>query len=143
MLTKLYAYGIRSTTYRWFDSYLSDRTQYVTFENHNSEVMNINCGVPQGSILGPLLFIIYVNDICNVSDLLFKILYADDTSVLINGKHIDELINNLNIELENLNVWLKANKLSLNAQKTYYMVFHRAKYKWKPNKIVIFIISLY
>ena len=83
------------------------------------------------------LFIIYVNDICNVSDLLFKILYADNTSVLIHGKHIDELINNLNIELEYLNRWLQANKLTLNAQKTYYMVFHRVKYKWKPNKIVI------
>ena len=96
LLKKLYAYGIRGTTHRWFHSYLSDR--------------------PQGSILGPLLFIIYVNDICNVSDLLFKMLYADDTSVLIHGKHIDELINNLNIELEYLNVWLQANKLSLNAR---------------------------
>ena len=88
----------------------------VVFENHNSDILSISCGVPQGSILGPLLFIVYINDLCNVSDLLFKILYADDTSVLIRGRDLDHLIKTLNCELHLLSNWLKANKLSLNAR---------------------------
>ena len=73
------------------NSYLALRTQYVVYSGFKSETLELTCGVPQGSILGPLLFIIYVNDICNVSDLLFKILYADDTSVLIEGKNCNTL----------------------------------------------------
>ena len=89
----------------------------------------MKCGVPQGSILGPLLFNIYINDIYNVSEFLFTILYADDTCVLLNGKHLDDLIIQINRELELLFTWLQANKLSLNRQKTYYILFHRARIK--------------
>ena len=89
-----------------------------------SQILPIKCGVPQGSILGPLLFIIYMNDICNVSDLLYTILYADDTSVLLNGKNIYELMDIINNELQKLYIWLRANKLTLNIDKTYYMIFH-------------------
>ena len=137
LLDKLYAYGIRGNIYKWFVSYLSDRTQYVIFEGRKSDVLDIKCGVPQGSILGPLLFIIYINEICHISDLLFKIVYADDTCVLINGQDIGKLVEILNTELEKINSWLKANKLSLNAQKTYYIVFHRAKLKQNYNAIMI------
>ena len=82
------------------------------------------------------------NDLCNVSDLLSKILYADDTSVLIRGRDLDHVINVLNSELHLLSNWLKANKLSLNAEKTFYMVFHRAKLKHKNIQILFDNVTL-
>ena len=129
LLKKLYAYGIRSNAHKWLTSYLTGRTQYVVYDGHKSSTLNLTCGVPQGSILGPLLFIIYVNDTCNVSDLLCKILYADDTCVVAHGHNLDDLIDTLNNELCSLNAWLLCNKLTLNTKKTYYMVFHRARLK--------------
>ena len=129
LLRKLYAYGIRGTLLKWFESYLTGRTQYVAFNGTNSDTHYVKCGVPQGSILGPLLFILYMNDICSVSKLLFTLLYADDTCVLLSGKDLNDLIAVLNVELISLSVWLKSNKLSLNTQKTFFMVFHRARLK--------------
>ena len=75
-----------------------------------SDIQKITCGVSQGSVLGPLLFIAFANDICNASELLFYILYADDTAVLLKGKELRELLVILNEELERINLWLKANK---------------------------------
>ena len=124
LLKKLEAYGIRGHILDWFASYLTGRSQYVSFDGIHSKKRNVLCGVPQGSILGPLLFIIYVNDIFNVSHLLSFVLYADDTSVLIKGKHVEELISTLIKSLILLTRWLNANKLSLNVEKTYYMMFH-------------------
>ena len=85
---------------KWFESYLTDRSQYVIYDGVRSEVKVVECGVPQGSILGPLLFIISMNDICNLSDLMFAILDADDTCFLINGTDMNKLIKQLNVELE-------------------------------------------
>ncbi len=129
LLNKLHAYGIRGNILNWFASYLSERSQYVIYDGSKSEVHSVKCGVPQGSILGPLLFIIYMNDICNVSKVLFTLLYADDTCVIMQDKNIHNLIRILNCELKLLSTWLKANKLSLNAEKTYYLIFHRARLK--------------
>ncbi|MGL1889690.1 MAG: reverse transcriptase domain-containing protein [Reichenbachiella sp.] len=129
LLRKLHAYGIRGNILKWFASYLSNRSQYVVYDGRCSQTDSIECGVPQGSILGPLLFIVYMNDICNVSEFLYTILYADDTCVVANGQDYKRLIAELNNALDNLSIWLKANKLSLNAQKTFYMVFHRARIK--------------
>ena len=121
------------------ESYLSDRYQYVVYDNQKSETLSITCGVPQGSILGPLLFIIYMNDLCNVSKLLFTVLYADDTCVVLNGKSLNLIVETVNAELQLLSTWLKSNKLSLNTTKTYYAVFHRAKMKLPMNSIKLFM----
>ena len=129
LLRKLYAYGIRGNMLKWFESYLSHRTQYVVFDGEESDTDSIKCGVPQGSILGPLLCILSVNDICNVSPLLFKILFADDTCVLLSGKNLNTLVALMNTELISLNNWFKANKLSLNTKKSFFMIFHRSRIK--------------
>ena len=99
------------------------------YDNIQLETRSIKCGVPQGSIFGPLLFIFYINDICNISELLYTIMYADDTSVIMSGSDLESIIKSVNSELCLLNTWLKANKLSLNVNKTYYLVFHRARIK--------------
>ena len=77
---------------KWFDSYLTNISQFIMYDNIQSETHSIKCGVPQGSILGPLLFIIYMNDIFNDSELLFTIMYADDTSVIMSGNDLKSLI---------------------------------------------------
>ena len=142
LLKKLYHYGIRGNLNKWFESYLADRSQYVLFNGKTSDTRNVNCGVPQGSILGPLLFILYINDFSNVSDILFYVLFADDTNVFLNGKDIKIILNTMQLELTKLYNWLLANKLTLNVSKTHFMVFHRAKHKnykinIEINKVVI------
>ena len=123
LLSKLDNYGIRGPAYSWIKSYLSERKQFVYIDGHNSNMLNIQCGVPQGSILGPLLFLIYVNDIINSSKILNFIMFADDTTVIASHKNIGELINILNLELINVSSWFKCNKLSLNISKTNCMHF--------------------
>ena len=91
----------------------------------------MKCGVPQGSILGQILFIIYMNDIMNLSNILYTILYADDTCAVLSGNDLSDLIKLLHTEL--LSIWLSSNKLSLNTTKTFYLLFHRARIK--PVKI--------
>ena len=124
LLEKLYLYGIRGNIYSWFESYLTNRSQFVEYNNVKSKTENITHGVPQGSILGPLLFIIYMNDFSRSSELLFSILFADDTSVFIEGTSFQDISNILNKELENISIWLEANKFTININKTHYMMFH-------------------
>ena len=123
LLHKLSHYGIRGKALEWFRSYLTDRTQFVSVNNCNSSTLPITCGVPQGSLLGPLLFITYINDIQKSSNLLSFILFADDSNIFFSHENANQLLRTVNSELKNVTDWIKANKLSLNLQKTNYMLF--------------------
>jgi hypothetical protein len=95
----------------------------------SSNRLPISCGVPQGSILGPLFFLIYINDLPNATTKLTIINYADDTNVFLSGKNLNQLIHDANIELNKLSIWFSANKLTLNITKTKYMIFHHTNKK--------------
>ena len=123
LLDKLEIYGIRGTVLRWIESYLCNRKQFVLYNDANSGKLLLKCGVPQGSILGPLLFILYINDICNISKLLMCILFADDTNLLYANRCPKKLQATLNSELTKLRLWFKINKLSRNIDKTNCIVF--------------------
>ena len=123
LIAKLKHYGVRGVTLSWIESYLSNRNQYIYYNNVESDKLPITCGVPQGSILGPLLFLLYINDLCNTSKVFKFILFADDTNIFCTGKDRKEVENLLNSELYNLNKWFEVNKLTLNLTKTKYMIF--------------------
>ena len=129
LLKKLEHYGIKGRCLSWFQSYLSNRKQYIEFKQDNktgnTELSNIICGVPQGSILGPLLFIIYVNDLCQTSEFLKPIMFADDTNLFCKSKTVKTLFLKANIELKKISEWFQANKLSLNEDKTRFTLFHK------------------
>jgi hypothetical protein len=131
LLNKLSLYGINSTPLQWFSSYLLDRRQFVEIDGYQSKSDLIKTGVPQGSILGPLLFIIYINDIIHSSSLFNFIMYADDTTLvtsitpeMISNMGLNTIGRMINIELNKLMDWIHINKLSLNTSKTKCMIFH-------------------
>ena len=123
LISKLNHYGIRWVALDWIQSYLNSRSQFVCFNDVNSSYSNITRGLPQGSILGPLRFLIYINDLSSISTLLFTILFADDTNIFLQGKNIDDLENQMNLELIKIVMWLEENRLSLNIKKTHFMIF--------------------
>ena len=139
LLEKLTYYGVKNSPANLFKSYLEDRKQYVEFDDIESDMLSITTGVPQGSILGPLLFIIYLNDIAYASKMFELILYADDStlSTTLNSFNINinaDINDDINAELIKITDWLNANKLSLNVTKTKFMVFHQPRKKFKmPN----------
>ena len=129
LISKLENYGVNGNNLRWFQSYLKNREQYLNFNNKITTLSQITCGVPQGSILGPLLFLIYVNDLNNASSILDPITFADDTNLFYSQKNIHQLFTKINEELEKIGDWFKANKLSLNNKKTKYTLFHKNSIK--------------
>ena len=122
LLTKLTKLGVKGRELRWFENYLKNRQQFVNVNDGNSNLRFITKGVPQGSILGPLLFLIYINDLANCTSL-FTLLFADDTSFLISGKNLNEIIELLNVELKKICYWFRTNELSLHPGKTKFMIF--------------------
>ena len=127
LLNKLFKYGIRGKANDFVKSYLNNRMQYVDLNGTTSELRKIECGVPQGSILGPVLFILYVNDMHCCSHLLKLFLFADDTTILYSAKNVTDLYKIINNELKKLTIWFEQNKLSLNISKTTYMLFKNHK----------------
>ena len=123
LIKKLARYGIRGVAGCWFNSYLSNRTQYVQTEKATSSCQTITFGVPQGSVLGPLLFLLYINDLPSISSIMNYLLFADDTSGLFSAPTLDELFHTVNNELYNLSTWFAANKLTVNVSKTYSAIF--------------------
>ena len=129
LLNKLQYYGIDGISLSLIRSYLTDRFQYVQFENSESDLLEIKTGIPQGSILGPLFFSIMINDLVNSSNKFKFLMYADDTTIYFNLEDFpienrEVLINN---ELEKVNKWLKLNKLAVNVDKTKSMLFHKRR----------------
>ena len=122
LLKKLNHYGIQSITNKWFESYLTNRQQFVSINGHNSDYSITKHGVPQGSVLGPLLFLIYINDLhtCIKNSRTFH--FADDTNLLFTPSH-SNFLRKLNVDLKSLNHWLMANKISLNSSKTELIIF--------------------
>lgn len=130
LLDKLENIGVRGVPLELFKSYLTNRSQSVYCNFTCSHYKYLRKGVPQGSILGPILFIIYINDMPQASPNLNFVIYADDTSVLLSDKNINVLHTNLNTELDLLNKWIKANKLIINVTKTTYILFQNRSLKY-------------
>ena len=129
LINKLCFYGIRGIPLLLIKSYLSNRKQYVSLGNYYSDHSTILTGVPQGSNLGPLLFLLYINDLPSVSNILSSILFADDTTLFLSGKDPVEVNILLNSEIVKIHKWFLANKLLINFEKTNYVIFKtRNKY---------------
>ena len=136
MSDKLGAIGCDDGSVNWFNSYLSNRSQFIDIKGTLSDRGEVTCGIPQGSILGPLLFLIYVNDMESAVDC-DLLLYADNSALLIRGKNIIDIEQNLSEELAKSNVWLIDNKHSLHLGKTESLLFASTR-KLKQQKILKF-----
>ena len=122
-ITKIVWLCIRGVALKWFQSYWSGRYQYVTYNGAESTKQNIKYDVPQGSILGPLLYLIYINDLANVCKYKMQLLFADDTNLFRGGKNINNILDEISHDHDSMSEWLKSNKLSLNIKKRYISMY--------------------
>ena len=136
LVKKLEHYGVRGICNKWFKSYLTKRKQFVSINGFQSNEVIMKYGVPQGSVLGPLLFLIYINDLNTVIRYCTTRLFSDDTCLLIKNKSLKQMQKQLNLDLRNLCNWLKANKISLNASKTEMILFRH------PNKEINYNLKI-
>ena len=138
LIHKLEHYGIRGVTKLWFQDYLTNRKQVVKYGQIRSKEMLIQTGVPQGSILGPILFLLYMNDIENCSKLLSFVLFADDTNIFYSNSCLEAINEVVQTEINKVTEWLNVNKLSLNITKTKFILFRSINKKPKHDvKITI------
>ena len=143
LLSKLDYYGIKGIAHQLMKSYITERTQFVEIDDTKSSCLTLTTGIPQGSILGPLLFLIYINDISQASKMFNFVIYADDTNLTTTLELVAKQYPNVDIstainsELINISDWLKTNRLSLNVQKSKYMIFHQPQKKIRDLLILI------
>ena len=131
---KLLHYGFRGIPQKLLESFLANRKQYVSIKGYDSIQLDVTCGVPQGSTLGPLLFLIYINDFRYCFNKSTASHFADDTCIMYSNKKIKSLETILNTELKTAATWLKANRLSLNIKKSKFLLFHsKRKKSLKPS----------
>lgn len=143
LLYKLPFFGIRGTAWDWFFSYLNDRKQFTVYKNSNSTYSTTQCGVPQGSILGPLLFLLYINDLCYVSSFFKLVLFADDTNIIASHVDFEYLVLKTNNELDKVTAWFDANRLIINYDKTNIMYFRKPCISHDPKEIRIKMNDVY
>ena len=126
--------GIAGNNLRWFENYLKNQKQFISFERNSTKKVTVTHGVPQGSVLGPLLFLLYVNDLHQASKVLNPIMFADDTNLFFWHSDINILFEKMNKELINVRNWFNANKLSLNVKKAF--IVFSTNYPKKKKKII-------
>ena len=135
LLSKLDKHEVRGIQHDWFKSYLTNRKQYVRIANNDLDMLTMTCGVPQGSTLGPLLFLIYLNGMPNCSNKLQFRIFADDTNVFYSNSSIDEVESVMNIEIEKLFRYCATNKLSINLKKTNFILITNSNKKVRDIQI--------
>ena len=134
LVEKLEFYGLRGTSGNFLRSYLSNRSQYVRINDTDSDVLYVKCGVPQGSVIGPILFNLYINDMMNSTEKLKFVLFADDTNLFYSGRYDDNTNEIINTELNKLYEWLCTNKGSINREKTNnYIIFKTRQRTYNTN----------
>ena len=138
MCKKLEKIGIQGSNLNWFRNYLTDRQQFVCIDSTKSTLREIKLGLPQGSILGPIMFLIFINDLPK-STLLYTLLFCDDTTLLASGPNLADLVSFVNSELQKVSTWFRTNKMSLHPLKTKFTIFHPSPHLIPWNEINIYI----